>query len=124
MAMTPLTWNTVTIAAPVAPPWTANTYTVPAEIVAAINAGTAITVFCIEDNGSGSTASIAYDGGTATLPSSAITVAAALTTNVQQLTDEVWYSARVGATGWYFYSSTLGSARAMTDSTALGIFIS
>ena len=124
MAMTNLTWNSVTIAAPVDPPWTPGKYSVPVDIIGAINAGTAITVFCIEDGGVGFDAKIAYIGGTATLPSSAITVAAVLTTNTQQMTDEVWYSTRIGGLGWAFYSSTLGEVRAMVDSTALGTFIS
>lgn len=54
-----------------------------------------------------------------------ITVSAVLSLNTQVMDDgETWYSTRVGASGWYFYATSFGEVRAMTDSTALGAFIS
>ena len=125
MAMTALTWNTVTFAAPTLLNWPPNLYPAPAAIIAAINASSSLSVFCIEDNGPGAGATIAFDGGVATIPSSVITVSAVLTLDTQVMDDgETWYSTRVGATGWYFYATSFGGVRAMADSTALGAFIS
>lgn len=123
MAMTPLTWNTVTIAAPTSLNWPPNRYSAPAAIIDAINTASNIPVFCIDDDGTSAT--IAFNGGVATIPSSAITVVAVLSLNTQVMDDdETWYSTRVGTTGWYFYATSFGEVRAMTDSTALGAFIS
>ncbi len=123
--MTPLTWNSVTIAAPTLLNWPPDRYPAPAAVIAAINGPSNLTVFCIEDNGPGASATIAFDGGVTLIPSSVITVSAVLTLNTQVMDDgETWYSARVGASGWYFYATSFGAVRAMTDSTALGAFIS
>lgn len=125
MAMTDLTWNTITIAAPSLLNWPPNLYAAPEVIISAISSGSNLPVFCIEDNGPGAGATIAFEGGVATIPSSAITVVAVLTLNTQVMDDgETWYSTRVGVTGWYFYATSFGGVRAMTDSTALGAFIS
>lgn len=125
MAMTNLTWNTVTFAAPSLLNWPPGVYGVPAAFVAAVNAGSNLQVFCIEDNGPGGSATIAFEGGVATIPSSVITVLAVLSLNTQVMDDgETWYSTRVGTSGWYFYATSFGAVRAMTDSSALGAFIS
>jgi len=125
MAMTPLTWNAVTIAAPTLLNWPPNLYGMPPEIAVAINASATLTVFCLEDNGPGGSATIAINGGIAIIPSDVITVTAVLTLNTQVMdSGETWYSARVGASGWYFYATSFGAVRAMTDSSALGAFIS
>ena len=123
MAMTPLTWNTVTIAAPTLLNWPPNTYPAPAAIIAAINSASNIPVFCIDDDGT--TATIAFIGGVTIIPSGVITVAAVLSLDTQIMDDgETWYSTRDGAAAWYFYATSFGEVRAMTDSTALGAFIS
>jgi len=123
MAMTALTWNTVTIAAPTLLNWPPDRYPAPAAIVAAINTASNIPVFCIDDDGTSAT--IAFDGGVTLIPSGVITVSAVLSLNTQVMDDsETWYSTRVGTTGWYFYASSFGEVRAMTNSTAIGAFIS
>ncbi len=123
MAMTPLTWNTVTIAAPTLLNWPPDTYPAPAAIIAAINGPSSLTVFCIADDGTSAT--IAFDGGVTLIPSAVVTVSAVLSLNTQVMDDgETWYSTRDGAAAWYFYATSFGEVRAMTDSTALGAFIS
>jgi len=123
MAMTALTWNTVTIAAPTLLNWPPNKYPAPAAIIKAINGASSLTVFCIEDDGVSAT--IAFDGGVTFIPSSVITVSAVLSLNTQVMDDdETWYSTRVGVIEWYFYATSFGAVRSMADSTALGAFIS
>ena len=123
MAMTPLTWNTVTIAAPTLLNWPPDRYPAPAAIIAAINSASNIPVFCIADDGTSAT--IAFDGGVTLIPSAVVTVSAVLSLNTQVMDDgETWYSTRDGAAAWYFYATSFGEVRAMTDSTALGAFIS
>ncbi len=125
MTMSALTWNTVTFAAPSLLNWPPERYGAPQAVITAINVGSNLQVFCIEDNGPGSSATIAFEGGVATIPSSVITVLAVLSLNTQIMDDgETWYSTRVGGLGWYFYASSFGEVRAMADSTALGAFIS
>ena len=123
MAMTPLTWNTVTIAAPTLLNWPPDTYPAPAAIIAAINGPSSLTVFCISDDGTSAT--IAFDGGVTLIPSAAVTVSAVLSLNTQVMNDgETWYSIRGSTTQWYFYGDQAGVVRALTNSTTLGAFIS
>lgn len=125
MAMASNTWYTITLAALAAPPYTAGTYTLPPAMVDLIISGSAFHVFCIFDAGAGAAASVAFVGGSADIPSDAVTIATTPAMDTTTMNDgENWYSVRAGAAGWYFYGDQSGTVRALTDSTVLGAFIS
>lgn len=124
MAMTNLTWHYVTIAALADPPWSAGTYAASSFVVDAITFGTAVLVFCISDAGLGGSAIIAYDGGTATIPSGAVTVSSTPAMDTTTFpSGEVWYSVRGATVQWYWYSDISGVVAYLDDSTTLGAFI-
>lgn len=125
MPMTVGSWNSITIGQPTNPlVWVPQMYAAPSFVVDAIVATTAVSVFCVSDAGIGGPAVIAFPGGTATIPSAAITTIGVLTTNTTVMDDgETWYSVRAGL-AWYFYGRNSGVVRSLADSTALGAFIS
>ena len=126
MAMTNLSWHYVTIGAVTAPTWNGANYEAPTFVVDAIALAATVLVFCIVDAGLGGAADIVFLGGSATIPSNAVTVIgtpAQLTTATDA--GENWYNVRDpgGGPTWLWYGDQSGIVNSMTDSTALGGFI-
>ena len=126
MAMTNLSWHYVTISAVTAPTWNGGSYEAPTFIVDAIALAATVLVFCIADAGIGGAATVAFLGGSATIPSDAVTVIGTPAQNAS-ITGvlENWYSVRepAGGPAWLWYGDQSGIVNSMTDSTLLGLFI-
>jgi len=124
MALTPNTWNFITIGTLATPPWTTSTYAADAFVVDSIIAAVPVLVFCSNDFGPGSTAILVHLGGVAYIPSDAITLSSTPAMNVSVMDDgETWYSVRDTPSSWMYYGSTSGLVRRMTVSGPLGMFI-
>ena len=125
MALTSNTWNFITIAGLTTPPWTTSAYAANAFIIDAIIAATPVLVFCVFDVGGAGSALIAHPGGTAFIPSAAITPSSVPAMDVTTMDDgDVWYSVRSGSGSWLYYSQNAGAVRSLSSPTALGTFIS
>lgn len=121
MALSPDTWYVLTVAPIATPVWTAGDEATSQVLAAAVNA-TTLLAFCLASDAF--TTSIAYLGGTAVVPSGALTITGTPSMDTTVMDDgETWYSVRSG-TEWQFYGSSSGIVRALANSTTLGAFIS
>ena len=124
MALVPNTWYELAFASIADPPWAVPNFAISGQVIDAIIGASSVLCFCTADDGTNSTF-ITFKNAVMTAPTAALTVVSTPPMNTTVMNDgETWYSTRVGATGWYFYATSFGAVRAMTDSTALGIFIS
>ena len=125
MAMTANTWYIITLTPIPGAAWAGTNSPLPGEFVDALNAASTFRVFCLSDAGIGGAAVVSFLGGSATIPSDAVTIASTPTMNTQTMDNgETWYSIRVGTAGWYWYGDQAGIVRSLSDSTTLGAFIS
>ena len=125
MAMTPNNWYYITLSSLTGSAWAGANSPLPGVFVDAQYSSSSVYVFCLSDAGAGLSATVAYDGGDAKIPSDAVTIVSTPTMYTQTMDNgETWYSIRVGTTAWYWYGDQAGIVRTLASSTVLGAFIS
>ena len=130
MALTPNTWYVVTWTTPIpanVPPWGTGTgLGIHPVILDAILGATSMLIFCVANGATTDAIQFAGLGNTQIdIPNTGVvTVAGTPAMNTQTMDDgSTWYSTRNGGINWYCYT-TAGYVFTLTNSAALGAFIS
>ena len=130
MALIANTWYVVTWTTPIPaniPPWaTGSGLGIHPVVLDAILGATSMLIFHIATGATTSTIALAGMGTTAieTPKTAVITVTGTPAMNTQTMDDgSTWYSTRNGGVNWYCYT-TAGYVFTLTNSAALGAFIS